>query len=103
NQIITGTGGTLPGGVSAFKRGIWVNEAQGIIGGTSASQGNNVTGFIQDMLVAFSRGATNILHNQMNWAGLTITEPNANAPIDVANNQFSSVAVPDDASVLIKH
>ena len=100
NQVLAGSGGAFPGGVSAFMRGIWVNQAQGTVGG---ALGNNVTGYVQDALVAFARGATTVQNNTFNWAGVTITEPNAGAPVAVTSNAFASVAAPDDALLLIKH
>ncbi len=103
NQVLTGTGGSLPGGVSAFMRGIWLNQVQGAIGGSTAALGNNVAGYVQDALVAFSRGATTIQNNAFDFAGVTITEPNGYAPIGVTSNAFSSAAVPDDALLLVKH
>ena len=90
-------------GSSILKRGIWVSEAQGTIGGATAAQGNTLGGSYQDVLDAFAHGATTIENNTSYGAGVTITEPNASAPISILSNIFAPTAGVDDASLLIKH
>ena len=46
---------------------------------------------------------TTLQNNTFEQAGVTITEPNANAPIEILQNQFSSATLPDDALLLVKH
>ena len=101
NTILPEVSGTTI--VSILKRAIWVSEAQGTIGGSTAADGNTLAGSYQDLLDAFARGATTIENNTLYGAGVTITEPNASAPIDILSNDFAPVAGVDDAALLIKH
>ena len=91
---------------SGFGRGIWLNETEGTIGGNTTGLGNTVVGYVQDLLDAFAGGAsggsTTIENNNFGGVGVTITQPNANAPIAVSDNTFDS-AYADDAQLTIRN
>lgn len=89
---------------AVLRRAIWVNEAQGTIGGSIAADGNIVAGSYEDVLDAFARGATTLENNTFDGVGVTITEPNANAPTTIEGNKFQpQFNFVDDAGLEIKH
>ncbi len=88
--------------VSELGRGIWLNEALGTIGGPNSGNANTAAGFLQDALIAFSRGTTTLQNNVFPSTGVTITEPNTSAPTIIEGNSFTAAA-PDDAALEIKH
>jgi len=73
-----------PLGFSGFTRGLYLGQVQ------ADASGNTLQGFAQDLHNQFaSGGTTSITGNTFNLAGVDISSPNANSPIDLSSNQFA--------------
>ncbi|MEM8681573.1 MAG: hypothetical protein AAGF97_19680, partial [Planctomycetota bacterium] len=79
---------TNPFGVSSFTRGIYLGQVMANVTGNTAS------GIAQDLLVQFaSGGTTTIDQNVFLGAGVDISAPNANSPVNITGNSFEPAVV----------
>ncbi len=96
NQILPSlSGSTL---TSTVGRGIWAHQ----VAGSFKSNTIEVVAF-QDVQLSFLRGPTTFDGNTLRGTGLTITEPNSTATVDVSNNTFSPAFGVDDGMVEVRH
>ncbi len=111
NQIIQGTGGPAPSGVSTFPRGIWFFQGVPTIGGPGFGDGNTIVASFQDCLLQFTTNGPALLENNLfNGAGIDVTEPNnAGQPFAIQFNTFVPGLNPNTGlpfaaqSALLKH
>jgi uncharacterized delta-60 repeat protein len=96
NQILpTVVSGTV---TSTVGRGIWADQIEGSI------NGNTIEAVAyEDALLTFLSGPTTFDSNTLHGTGLTITEPNAGASVDVGSNTFAPTYGVDDGEVEVRH
>ena len=86
---ITGSMVDITSGSSFFQRGIWLAEMNADV------TGNTIAGASNDLIFQFASGGASLIDNndfvgqhRGGGAGLNISDPNANSPITISNNDF---------------